>query len=170
MNLNEICNTRESVRDYATTPIESGKLAYILEAARLAPSACNRQPYRIMVLESPQARAKVGGIVTRFAWIQQAPVQILICVDHSQEWVRSLDGKHHGDIDAAIVAEHICLAATEQGLGTCWICSFDTKAVAEAFSLPENLEPVILLPLGYPGYEGQRAKTRKPLEQIVEKL
>lgn len=169
MTINEICNIRESVRDYSSAPVEKEKLDYVLEAARLAPSACNRQPYKLIVLESEEARAKVNGIVTRFSWIQSAPILILLCTDHDQEWVRSLDGKRHGDIDAAIVSEHICLAAAEQGLGTCWICSFDTKAVTQALELPSNLEPVILLPLGYPAYEGQRVKTRKNISEIVER-
>lgn len=169
MTINEICNIRESVRDYSSAPVEAEKLSYVLEAARLAPSACNRQPYKMLVLESEEAKARMNAIVSRFSWTQGAPLLILICADHSQEWVRSTDGKQHGDIDCAIAAEHICLAAAEQGLGTCWICSFDAKATAAALDLPENLEPVILLPLGYPNYEGQRAKTRKSIDEFVER-
>lgn len=168
MKLSELSLIRESVRDYSSRSVEADKLNEVLEAARLAPSACNRQPWKFLVLKSDEARAKAAAAVGKFEWMAGAPVIIVGCVDHSQEWVRGYDGKPHGDIDVAIAAEHICLAAAQQGLGTCWICSFDAKAFASAFNLPGNLEPVVILPLGYPAYEGQRPKQRKALEEIVE--
>lgn len=191
MTLLDICRTRESVRDFAPLPVEAEKLQAVLEAARLAPSACNRQPWKFFVLQSEAARAKAAELVAKFPWIAGAPVIIVCCIDHSQEWVRRYDGKPHGIVDIAIAAEHICLAAAEQGLGTCWVCSFDVSAFKAAFakefaaaqgtSVPalthaesaamiNDLEPAVLIPLGYPAYDGPREKSRKALEEIVEVL
>ncbi len=168
MKISELSLIRESVRDYSSKPVEAEKLNEILESARLAPSACNRQPWKFLIMKSEEARAKAASAVGKFDWMAGAPVIIVGCVEHSQEWVRAYDGKPHGAIDVAIAAEHICLSAAEQGLGTCWICSFDVKAFATAFGLSPELEPVVIIPLGYPAYEGQRPKVRKPLEEIVE--
>lgn len=170
MKISELSLIRESVRDYSSKPVEAGKLNEVLESARLAPSACNRQPWKFLVLKSDEARDKAAAVVGKFEWMSGAPVIIVGCVDHSQEWVRGYDGMPHGAIDVAIAAEHICLSAAQQGLGTCWICSFDVKAFASAFALPANLEPVVILPMGYPAYAGQRPKSRKPLEDIAEIL
>lgn len=165
----DICKIRESVRAYLPTPVEKEKLDYILEATRLAPSACNRQPWKFYVLESPEALVKVGQCYDR-DWFRSAPLVIVCCIDHSQEWVRQSDGKAHGTIDIAIAAEHICLAAAELGLGTCWICNFDMKKTSELFALPENLEPAVLIPVGYSASEGVREKTRKDISEITEVL
>lgn len=168
MKISELSLIRESVRDYSSRCIEEEKLNEVLEAARLAPSACNKQPWKFLVLQSDEARNKAAKAVGKFEWMAGAPVIIVCCVDHSVEWVRGYDNKPHGDIDVAIATEHICLAAAAQGLGTCWICSFDAKAFASAFELAPELEPVALIPLGYPAYEGQRPKSRKSLNDIIE--
>ena len=89
---------------------------------------------------------------------------ILECVRF--EWVRS-DGKHHGNIDIAIAVEHLCLAATEQGLATCWVCNFDANLCKEQFGLPENEEPAVIIPLGYAADE-MKSKSRKFIETIVK--
>lgn len=169
MEFNELCAGRWSVRAYKDTPIEGDKLQAVLEAARLAPSACNRQPWIFFVLESDEALEKACACYNR-EWIRTAPMVILCCVDHSQEWVRPADGKRHGDIDIAIAAEHICLAAAGQGLGTCWICNFDAQKCRELFSLPEELEPAVMLPIGYPVSDEPAPKNRKPLTEIVRTL
>jgi nitroreductase len=170
MNLIDLSLQRESVRDYKSTPVEEEKLNMVLEAARLAPSACNKQPWKFYVCKSEQALDKIATCAERFTWLRGAPVVILCCVDHSQEWVRRADKKSHGNIDIAIAVEHICLAATEQGLGTCWICAFDAAKCKEIFELDENLEPAVIIPLGYPNYEGVRDKIRKDMSDIVEIL
>lgn len=97
-----------------------------------------------------------------------APLGILCCIDHSQEWVRPADSKQHGTIDIAIAAEHICLAAAEQGLGSCWICNFDVDKASGLFDLPDNLEPAVLIPIGNSATESIREKSRKDLSEIVE--
>jgi len=168
MDFNTLCNNRASVREYANTPIEEEKLAAVLEAARLAPSACNKQPWKFFVLKSEEAIEKAASC-HQFSWCKTAPVTILCCIDHSREWIRPYDEKRHGNIDLAIAVEHICLAATEQGLGTCWICYFDAKLCKEKFELPEHLEPAVMIPIGYPKVEGT-PKKRTSISNIVEVL
>jgi nitroreductase len=162
----ELMKQRCSVRQYQDRRIERDKLLYVLEAARVAPSACNNQPWRFFVIEDPSLIAKIAP-----SWVSAAltPVLIVACGDHRLAWKRK-DGKDHCDIDMAIAVDHMTLAAAEIGLGTCWICAFDAKRCAQLLNLPEHLEPVALLPIGYPA-EGKspdrHATERKPLEQIV---
>lgn len=169
MNFLDTCKTRESVRGYKPTPVEDDKLSYILETVRLAPSACNRQPWTFLVLKSADALAMAAQCYDR-DWFKTAPLAILCCIDHSQEWVRPSDGKQHGTIDIAIAAEHICIAAAEQGLGSCWICNFDVDKASGLFDLPDKLEPAVLIPIGYSASEGIREKSRKELTEIVDIL
>ena len=169
MKLLDICKVRESVRGYRTTPVEEEKLDYILETVRIAPSACNRQPWKFFVLKSADALAKAAQCYDR-DWFKTAPLAILCCIDHSQEWVRACDSKQHGTVDIAIAAEHICLAAAEQGLGSCWICNFNVDKASGLFDLPDDLEPAVLIPIGYSAAEGVRAKSRKEISEIIEVL
>ena len=96
-------------------------------------------------------------------WFATAPVCIIASVLHDEEWVRA-DGKYHGDIDIAM--EHLCLAAAEQGLATCWVCNFDAELCKSLFGLGENEEASVLIPLGYPADE-PKDKKRKSMEEIA---
>ena len=98
-------------------------------------------------------------------WFTTAPMYIIASVLHDEEWVRA-DGKHHGDIDIAIAVEHLCLAATEQGLATCWVCNFDAPLCKTLFDLPESEEPAVVIPLGYPA-DRPKVKNRKSMEEIL---
>ena len=170
MSLKAVSLLRYSVRSYKKdVSVEDSKLKYILECARLAPSAVNFQPWKFLVLKSDEAREKVYPFYDR-PWFREAPVVVICCADHVQSWKRRSDEKDHADIDVAIATEHLCLAAAEQGLGTCWVCNFDAEGTRRAFNLPEHIEPVALVPLGYPADDNAPAKTRKPLEEIVEEL
>jgi nitroreductase len=91
---------------------------------------------------------------------------VIASILHDEEWVRA-DGKHHGNIDIAIAVEHLCLAATEQGLATCWVCNFDAILCKELFALPESEEPTVIIPIGYAADE-QKEKKRKPIEDIAK--
>ena len=99
-------------------------------------------------------------------WLATAPCIIVACVDHNESWHRRADNKDHADIDIAIAVEHLCLAAAEQGLGTCWVCNFDAPQCSEVLGLPENLEPAVLIPVGYAEDEPTEKK-RKPLNEIL---
>ena len=93
--------------------------------------------------------------------------QIVACGNHAEAWHRKSDGKDHTDVDVSIAVEHLCLAATEQGLGTCWVCNFDTERCQQVMQLPEELEPIALIPIGYPSEEVIAEKKRKPLDDIL---
>lgn len=147
MTFQELVKGRYSVRSYKPQPIEPEKLAQVLEAGRVAPTACNIQPHRIKVITAPVDLAKVDeSTPCRFG----APTVLLICYDKNVCWKRQFDGHHSGDVDASVVTTHLCLAAHELGLGTCWVMYFDPAKITELFGLPKNIVPVALLPIGYP--------------------
>ena len=169
----ELAKQRCSVRAYKSDRVEAEKLDYILEAARFAPSAVNKQPWKIYMI-TPESglelREKVQRCYDR-EWFKTAPYYLILCIEHDQSWHRGNDGKDHGDIDIAILAEHICLAAAEQGLGTCWVCNFDAKLCHKLFGFGAEEEPAVLIPLGYPADDFvAKEKSRKTIEEITEVL
>ena len=164
MNFLELVKSRYSCRQYANRPVEKEKLEYVMECVRLAPSAVNRQPWRFRVVEDVEVLQKLWQCYNR-EWFKSATVCIVASVVHDEEWVRS-DGKRHGDIDVAIAVEHLCLAAAEQGLGTCWVCNFDAALCKGVFAMPDNEEAVAIIPVGYPDCEPTEKK-RKEMNEIV---
>ena len=126
----------------------SEKLLQVLEAARIAPSACNFQPWHFVIIQKHNLRLKICSTYAK-EWIQEAPALIVICGDHNYSWHR-IDGKDHCDIDIAIAVDHMSLAAVELGLGSCWVCMFDVEKCKKILKLPASLEPIVLLPIGYP--------------------
>ena len=165
MNFLELVKARYSCRNYQPTSVEQEKLDYIMECVRMAPSAVNKQPWMFHIVTNEEDKAKLLQCYRR-DWLNTAPMYIVASVLHDQEWVR-FDGKHHGDIDIAIAVEHLCLAATELGLATCWVCNFDSNLYKELFGLPENEEPTVIIPLGYAADE-LKPKSRKTTDQIVK--
>ena len=144
----QLATDRFSVRYYAKTPVEQEKIDAILEAARVAPTAKNLQPFHIYVLKSAEAIAKINKL-SRCAY--EAPVVFIVCYDKSKAWVSPFDANDNsGVMDTSIVGTHMMLEATEQGLGSCWVKFFDPKEVAAAFGIPKNLTPSFLLDVGYP--------------------
>lgn len=170
MNLLDVIKKRCSIRQYTSTPVEPEKLNYLLEAIRMAPSAVNFQPWYFIVIREPEGCARIRECYER-EWFATAPMYIIACADLSQSWKRASDNKDHADIDVAIATEHLCLAATEQGLGTCWVCNFNVPKCKALFNLPENIEPIALIPVGYPARPSlceEAPKKRKPLQEIVK--
>lgn len=167
MDFLELAKNRYSCRDYQSKSVEREKLDYIMECVRMAPSAVNRQPWKFRIINSKEEREKLCRCYNR-EWFATAPVIVIASILHHEEWVRA-DGKHHGDIDIAIAVEHLCLAATEQGLGTCWVCNFDAVLCKELFGLDSNEEAAVLIPLGYPADE-PKEKNRKATEEIIKEL
>ncbi len=168
MNFLQLAKKRYSTRKYSNQPVADDMLNYILEAGRVAPSAANLQPWYFIVVTDTEVRRQLWEVYQR-PWFRDAPVVLVLCADHHRSWKRG-DGKDHADIDLAIAADHMTLAAAELGLGTCWICHFDQAACRRVFQLPDHIEPVILLSLGYPLDEGNpdRHNTqRKPMVDIV---
>lgn len=162
-----LAKARYSVRSYKPQPVEAEKLAEILEAGRVAPTACNNQPQRIKIIDTPDSLAKMDECTPfRFG----ASTVLLICYDRTQVWKRSFDGAASGDVDAGIVTTHLMLAAQEQGLGSCWVMYFDPEKTREAFGLPENIVPVAYLPIGYAAEDckpADRHFQRKLIDEIL---
>ncbi len=165
MDFKELINKRFSVRKYKSKAIGKEKLMEVLNAGRLAPSAVNFQPWHFIVVQHPQNLEKVHSVYKR-EWIRSAPAIVIVCSDHQQSWKRGNDSKDFADVDIAIAVDHMTLQASELGLGTCWVCNFDAKRCSEIFELPSHIEPVVLLPLGYPD-EDVKEKKRKPLDETV---
>jgi nitroreductase len=165
MEYSELIAKRYSVRAYRPDPVEDGKLQAVLEAARLAPTAANRQPIQLVVMNTAGREEEIRKIYRR-PWFVQAPLVIAVCAISSQAWVRESDRFNARLIDAAIVADHLILAATNLGLGTCWIAAFNVEAARDVLQLPAEAEPVIFTPLGYPA-DQPGPKIRKPLADLV---
>jgi len=163
----QLAKDRYSVRSFKPTPIEQEKMAHILEAGRVAPTARNSQPHRIMVITDPEALAKTDDCTPcRFG----APVMLLICYDKNVTFKRPFDGACSGEVDASIVTTHLMMAAQELGLGTCWVMYFDPAKAIEHFALPEHIVPVAFLPVGYPADDAApspKHADRMPLEDIL---
>ncbi len=165
MSINEIIKKRYSVRSYQDKMVEEELILKVLEAGILAPSAVNFQPVHFIVITKEEEKKKLYEVYTR-EWIKEAPVIIVACGDHRTSWKRR-DGKDHCDIDVAIAVDHMTLAATDLGLGSCWVCAFDAKRCHELLNLPEYLETVALLPLGYPKTDRTEAAKRKNMDELV---
>lgn len=170
MTFKELTELRCSVRDYSSKEIEKDKLDYVLECARLAPSAVNFQPWKVYVVKDSSLREKIQECYDR-DWFRSAPLYFVCTILHDQSWKRKFDGKDHGDIDIAILTEHICLAAAEQGLGTCWVCNFDAEKCKQALNLSKDEEPAVLIPIGYPSATfTPKERTRKSIDEIIEEV
>ena len=165
MNFLELVKNRYSCRAYKSLEVEKEKLDYILECVRFAPSAVNKQPWRFHIVSKAEDKERLRLCYNR-DWFKTAPMYVIASVLHDEEWVRA-DGKHHGDIDIAIAVEHFCLAATEQGLSTCWVCNFDAEKCKQLFGLSANEEPAVVVPLGYAADE-PKPKNRKTIEEIIK--
>lgn len=167
MDFIKLAENRFSLRNFSSKPVEKEKLDIILQTGRLAPTACNNQPQSILVLQSPEALDKLKKCTPCHF---DAPTALIICYDKNVSWKRHYDKKDHGDIDASIVCAHMVLEAAELGLGTTWVCHFDPAAVIREFSLPDNIIPSTILPLGYAADDAEPAPMhtqRKPLSEIV---
>ena len=166
MNFNKLVSTRYSVRKYANRKIEDEKLELVLEAARIAPTAVNFQPFKIYVIQSDKMLAAIRECYHR-SWITTAPIIMVVVGLHEQAWKRGLNAKDYTDIDAAIAIDHITLQAADLGLGTCWVCNFDPEKCSEVLKLASSEEPIALVPMGYPESEDIPVKKRKGLDELV---
>ncbi|MGE5581233.1 MAG: nitroreductase family protein [Bacillota bacterium] len=165
MDFLEVIRKRYSVRSYKPDEVEQEKLQRILEVARLAPTAANRQAFKVIVVKTGGRREELRKIYNQ-EWFVQGPLVLCLCSMPGKCWVRR-DQKSYADVDAAIVMDHVILAATNEGLGTCWIGAFDRLAAKNILKLDDSLEPVAFTPLGY-ARETTVNKMRKPLEELVE--
>ena len=167
MEYSQLIKERYSVRKFSDKPVEDAKLAAILEAARVAPTAVNKQPQRILVIRDAEGMEKLKACTP---YTFGAPLALAVCGHRDEAWVRPYDGYNSAIIDAAIVGTQIMLAVHDLGLGSTWVGHFDPALFRESFRPPDNIEPVALFPIGYPAAEAKPSPLhgkRRPLEETV---
>ena len=164
MEIMQAIRSRRSIRNYQDRPIEQEKLARVLEAGRLAPSARNLQDWRFIVVNDKEKRQKLSDAARGQVFVAQAPVVIAACGTQT-EYIMTC-GQYCYPIDVAIAIDHMSLMATAEGLGTCWIGAFYEDKVKEILGIPEKIRVVVMLTLGYPA-EAPAARPRMKLEEIV---
>jgi nitroreductase len=164
MDFEKLIETRYSSRAYTDEPVSDEDLMAVLNAARLAPTAANRQAFKLIVVHTAGREAELSRIYGR-EWFVKAPIIICACGIPSENWV-SQNGKNYIDVDVAIVMDHLILAAANRGLGTCWIAAFDPAATREVLNIPKNLEPIVITTLGHSA-DSIKQKSRKAIEEII---
>lgn len=171
MELNQVIKSRYSVRKFKPDMLTDEELKTILDSGMVAPTGCNYQPQRIYVLKSEEAIEKIRQLC-RSAF--NAPVVLIIALDGNTDWKNPYEeGYRAGIQDVSIVADHMMLTAWDLGVGSCWVNAFRPSDVKEAFGLPENETPILLLPLGYPAEDSQPSKLHaasKDPEEIISVL
>lgn len=167
MDFEQLIAERYSVRNFEAEHLPQTVIDRILVAGHKAPTGCNYQPQRILVLNTDEAIAKLQGC-TKCHF--HAPTAMLVCHNVTESWQRKYDGALSAPVDAAIVATHMMLAAHNAGVGCCWVMHFDPAAMRKAFCIPEDVEPTALLVMGYPSAQAQplalHGQTR-PLSETV---
>lgn len=166
MEFIDVINKRYSVRGYLDKEVEKEKLEYVLNAATIAPTGVNAQPFKIYVIDTKKHKEELKEICSA-PWFSEAPYVLCVVATLNEAWVRPWDGKNIAEIDAAIVMDHIILAATDVGLGTCYIGAFKAYKAIEFLNLDDNQYPVLFTTLGY-GDAEPRETPRKPIDEFVE--
>ena len=168
MDMHELVATRYSVRGYdATRPVPAEILERVLDAGRFAPSAKNLQPWKFLLVSSPEMLEKIRPCYSQ-EWFRQAPHILIVTGDRNAAWVRPSDGWNSLETDMAIAMDHLILAAHAEGLGTCWISAFNPVMLRDVLGLKPHEELFAITPLGYASPDGAtRPKTRKPLDEVV---
>lgn len=174
MSFLDLVARRQSERKYTSRPVERAVIDRCIEAARLAPSACNSQPWTFLVIDREPLRDRVAeaafsGVYSMNAFARKAPVLVAVIMEKSKYMARlggQFRGVQYSLVDIGIACEHFALQAAEESLGTCWLGWFNERKVKETLGLPANTHVDILLSVGYPDSENIRTKKRKPLEEI----
>jgi nitroreductase len=174
MGFLELASKRQSVRKYQEKPVEREKMERCIEAARLAPSACNSQPWKFIIVDEPELKDKLsketfGKLISFNHFSIQAPV-LAVVVDEGTNLTAGIGGivknKQYNLFDVGIAAEHFCLQAAEEGLGTCMLGWFDEKRVKELLKIPSSKRVGLIITVGYPETDNVRPKSRKTIEDI----
>jgi len=172
MEYNDLIRTRESIRDYdPQRPVSKEVLEKILNAGRMAPSACNNQPWEFLLIQSPEMLDKVRVCYHR-SWFKDAPHILVVLGLKDKAWVRGFDGYNSVETDMAIVMTHLLLAAENEGVGACYIEAYDPAILRKALELDDNQVVYGITPLGYQrqGFTKKGNKSRKLLKEIVKYL
>jgi len=165
MDFAQVIRQRYSVRAYQKREIPEDVLQRVIDSFALAPTAANRQPFGLVIIHTAGREQELARIYKADWFAKQPPIVVCVCAIPSQAWVRR-DGKNYADVDVAIAMDHLILAATAEGLGTCWIGAFDPAAAKEVLGLPDGVEPIVFTPLGYPA-DTAPAKRRKKVDDLV---
>ncbi len=176
MNFTELIQNRQSVRSYTEQPVEKEKLQQIIEAVHIAPSACNSQPWRLIIVDDPELKTKIAKAttlsktVTFNKWVGQAPI-IAVLVIEKAKLIAQIGGRiknqEYPEYDIGIAAEHFCLQAAELGLGTCMIGWFDEERIQELLHIPKKKKIGLLITLGYAPEDYElRKKIRRKVDKI----
>jgi len=167
MELREVLSTRRSVRAYRSDPVPDDALERVLEAARIAPSASNLQPWKFVVVRDEALRRRLAGLCSDQHFVGEAALAIVACGLPTRGGIGGYASSLL--VDVAIAVDHLTLAAREESLGTCWIGAFDHDGVRELLGIPSSVQVVAITPLGYPGDPAAFAppRSRKPLDEIT---
>jgi nitroreductase len=175
MEFAEVIKSRTSIRSYSERQVEDEKITYIFDCARLAPSWANKQCWRFIVVRDKEDITAISKTSLINRWLKTAPVIIIVCGDPAESGSRN-DIKYY-TVDVSIAMEHLVLAATDVGLGTCWIGAFDEQKIKELLEIPKRIRVVALTPLGYPASKKgfietivkfiTRGRKRKSLDEII---
>jgi len=163
MDVFEAIQTRRSIRKYMEKPVGQKKLAKILEAVRLAPSAMNKQPYNLVVVTDNQTKEKLSSACNQ-EWT--APAMVIVCAFPDRSWIRE-DEEEYWKADVAIAMHSLSLAAVEEGLGTCWIAAFREEEVRKILGIPSDVRIMAMTPLGYAAEKKGPVTKRKTLEELI---
>ncbi len=166
MDFQELIRVRRSHRAYKSDKLADDVLHRVLGAARLAPSAANLQPVHVVVVTDELVLSRMNEVYGR-DWFYTAPAIVVVCVEMAKAW-RRRDGWSAAEVDAAIAMDHLILAATEEGLASCWVCAFDEAKAREVLGIPNDIRIVAMTPLGYPSAEPE-ASPRKALRDLVHR-
>ena len=172
MEFTELINSRESIRNYdPSRQVPEEVIRRILDAGRIAPSACNMQPWKFLLISSPEMLEKVRDCYDR-SWFRDAPHVVVVVGIKDQAWVRSYDMYRSVETDAAIAMTHIILAGENEGVATCWIAHFDPAKLRKVLGITPGQEIIGMTPLGYPrpGFRKSGNRKRKDYSEVVEIL
>lgn len=167
MDFLKLAAERYSVRSFKPQHLPQEVIDKILKAGHLAPTGCNYQPQRILVLNTDKSTEKLKKCTKAHF---NAPTAMLVCYNKDESWVRKYDGKLSAPVDAAIVTTHMMLEAYSIGIGSCWVMHFNPFAMREEFNIPENIEPLALLVMGYPAEDSEPIAMHssfRPMEETV---
>ncbi len=167
MEFEKLINERYSVRNFKDEHLKQEDIDKILDAAHKAPTGCNYQPQRILVLNTDESMTK---LYTCTKCHFNAPCAMLVCYNKNETWIRPYDKALSAPVDGAIVATHMMLAAHNIGVGCCWVMHFNPVAIRETFHIPDNIVPLALLVMGYPGPDAKPLELHskfRPLEDVV---
>ena len=167
MDFEKVISDRFSVRKFQDKHLEQEIIDKIIRAGHIAPTGCNFQPQRILVLNTDESITKLKNC-TKCHF--DAPTAMLVCYNKDERWVRKYDGALSAPVDAAIVTTHMMLEAQNIGVGSCWVMHFDPLAMREAYNIPDNFEPVALLVMGYPHEDATPIEMHskyRPVDDVV---